>query len=103
LEGVNQIYNQLIATKLAGRVRADPEQAIRLAQRLQAQLQNRISVIKTGGCQKISSDDVLTFVNSLQVIYASRFVMSKAADFALAERMILDNEKYRSGIKPKLD
>lgn len=103
LEDVNQNHNQLVAAKLSGRARIDPQPAIELAQRLRAQLQNRILQVRAGGCEKIMSDDIVTFVNSLQVMYASRFVMSKVNNFGLVERMIRDNDKYRHGIKPKLN
>jgi len=74
-----------------------------LAQRLRAELQNGISRVREGGGEKIGSDEVVTFVNSLQVKYASRFVMSEVNNFGLVERMIQDNDKYRHGIVPKLD
>lgn len=103
LEDVNQNHNQLVAAKLSGHAHVDPQPAIELAQRLRAQLENRISQIKAGGCEKIMSDELVTFVNSLQVMYASRFVMSKTNNFGLVERMIQDSDKYRHGIKPTLN
>jgi hypothetical protein len=40
----------------------------------------------------------LMMLNSLQVIYSSRFVFSETDDFSLVEKMIKDNEKYRRGL-----
>lgn len=45
-------------------------------------------------------EDSVTMINSLQVMYASRFVYSEIDSFDLVKRMINDNEKYREGIKP---
>lgn len=42
--------------------------------------------------------DQVTFMNSLQVHWAHRFVMCREDDFALVKQMISDNEKYRTGI-----
>lgn len=54
-----------------------------------------VSAVKNGGCIA-SNDGNTTMVNSLQVMNASRFVMSQSGNFALAERMFADNPAYRS-------
>lgn len=41
-------------------------------------------------------DENVTMLNSLQVLHASRFVMSQSGNFALAERMFADNPAFRS-------
>lgn len=55
-----------------------------------------------GECPYVADNQEVMFVNSLQVMYASRFVMSCANGFSLVEKMISDNEKYRSSIKMKI-
>lgn len=48
---------------------------------------------------KIIEDNV-TMINSLQVVYSSRFVYCETDSFGLVERMLGENEKYRQGLKP---
>lgn len=48
---------------------------------------------------KVVNDNV-TMINSLQVVYSSRFVYCESNGFELVERMIRDNQKYREGLKP---
>ena len=45
-------------------------------------------------------EDNVTMINSLQVVYSSRFVYCESDAFKLIERMIRDNQKYREGLKP---
>ena len=45
-------------------------------------------------------EDNVTLINSLQVVYSSRFVYCESNAFELVERMIRDNRKYREGLKP---
>jgi hypothetical protein len=44
----------------------------------------------------------VTRLNSLQVMYSSRFVYGEYENFSLVKRMIQDNEKYREGLKPTI-
>jgi hypothetical protein len=44
-------------------------------------------------------EDNVTMINSLQVVYSSRFVYCEINSFELVERMIRDNPKYREGLK----
>lgn len=46
------------------------------------------------------AEDNVTMINSLQVIYSSRFVYCESNAFELVEKMISDNQKYREGLKP---
>lgn len=48
---------------------------------------------------KVTEDNV-TMINSLQVIYSSRFVYCETDAFGLVERMLGDNMKFREGLKP---
>lgn len=50
---------------------------------------------------KIIEDNV-TMINSLQVVYSSRHVYCETDNFELVRRMIVDNKKYRYGLKPTL-
>lgn len=45
-------------------------------------------------------EDNVVMINSLQVIYSSRFVYCETESFDLVKRMIKDNEKFREGLKP---
>lgn len=45
-------------------------------------------------------EDNVTLINSLQVVYSSRFVYCESNAFELVEIMIRDNQKYREGLKP---
>jgi hypothetical protein len=45
-------------------------------------------------------EDNVTMINSLQVVYSSRFVYCESNAFELVERMIKDNQEYRTGLKP---
>src|SRR5947208_7735341 len=44
-------------------------------------------------------EENITMMNSLQVMYSSRFVYSETDEFSLVERMLGDNEKYRHGLR----
>ena len=55
-----------------------------------------VHAFETGTPLPCEPDNVMR-INSLQVKNAERFVMSKTNDFALAQRMIADNEKFRGG------
>ena len=50
-----------------------------------------------------ASPDNVTFINSLQVKWANRYVLSVNADFSLVERMLKDSSNYKTGIKFKLN
>ncbi|MCG7962178.1 MAG: DUF4238 domain-containing protein, partial [Candidatus Thiodiazotropha taylori] len=45
-------------------------------------------------------DDNVMMMNSLQVMYSSRFVYCERESFDLVERMIKDDERFREGLKP---
>ncbi len=45
----------------------------------------------------------VTFYNSLQVIFAERFVFSKVRNFELITRMLQDHPKYRYGLRIRTD
>lgn len=45
-------------------------------------------------------EDNVMMMNSLQVMYSSRFVYCETGSFDLVKRMIGDNEKFREGLKP---
>ena len=45
-------------------------------------------------------EDNVTMLNSLQVMYSSRFVYCETDSFELVERMLSDNKKFREGLKP---
>lgn len=57
-----------------------------------------VAAATTGGCVESNADNT-TLLNSLQVRFASRFVMSNLPNFALAERMFSDDEGYRTRSK----
>ena len=48
-------------------------------------------------------EDNVTMINSLQVMFSSRFVYCESDSFELVEKMIRDNQKYREGLKPVMD
>jgi hypothetical protein len=54
-----------------------------------------VAAATTGGCVASNTDNT-TLLNSLQVKFSSRFLMSNMPNFALAERMFSDNVGYRS-------
>ncbi len=58
-----------------------------------------VDVLQNGRMIEATNKNV-KFYNSLQVILSHRFVMSSQNDFALAEKMIGDNPKFREGAKP---
>lgn len=45
-------------------------------------------------------EDNVTLINSLQVVFSSRFVYCESNQFELVQRMIRDNQAYREGLKP---
>ncbi len=57
--------------------------------------------LATGTPIQIVEDNV-TMMNSLQVAYSTRFVYCETDTFALVERMIRDNEKYRNALRPTI-
>ncbi len=59
---------------------------------------DRVEQIRDGKPAALSEDNVIHY-NSLQVMFSDRFVYSRDGDFELVKRMILDNEKYRRGIR----
>lgn len=58
-----------------------------------------VEALQNGSTIEATADNV-TFYNALQVRWSHRFVMSSQNDFALVERMIRDNPKFREGVKP---
>ena len=66
--------------------------------RILACREEQIACIAAGQPFLCPPDNVM-FLNSLQVRWSERFVMSKESDFSLAHRMIGDNEKYRQGMR----
>lgn len=83
----------------------DRLQAKALLERCEKEKQKPFGFIEkvNGGLPIIQTADQVTFMNSLQVHWAHRFVMCPDKDFSLVERMIQDNEKYRTGISIGLD
>lgn len=55
-----------------------------------------LEAVETGAPIKLSPQNLM-FHNALQVRHAERFVFSHADAFALVQRMISDNDRYRSG------
>jgi len=49
------------------------------------------------------SEESVTMMNSLQVTYSSRFVYCETNSFELVERMIREDQKYRSALRPTID
>ena len=54
------------------------------------------------GTPAFCSEENVAFLNHLQIVWSSRFVISQTDSFDLAEEMIGDNPKYREGIKIEL-
>jgi hypothetical protein len=63
-----------------------------------AQLETLTAAMKDNTRVTATPENVM-FMNSLQVMYASRFVMSSEREFALAKRMCEDDPSYRSSLK----
>ncbi|MCH7888436.1 MAG: DUF4238 domain-containing protein [Proteobacteria bacterium] len=61
-----------------------------------------ISAIRSGQPVTCTHDNV-TFMNSLQVTFSHRFVISCNNDFTLPKKMIEDNSEYRRGLKQKIE
>ncbi len=57
--------------------------------------------LETGRAIRVVEEHV-TMMNSLQVMYSSRFVYCEMDDFSLVEQMLRDKPKYREGLKPTL-
>jgi len=55
----------------------------------------------TGSPIRLIGENV-TMLNSLQVMYSSRFVYCETDQFSLVEQMLRDNPKYREGLKLNL-
>jgi len=53
-----------------------------------------------GTAFNIKSDKVM-FINSLQVIFSTKYLYCETNNFSLADRMIKDNEEYKEGFKIK--
>lgn len=51
---------------------------------------------------RIHEENVIR-INSLQVMYSTRFVYCETNSFGLVKKMISDDEKYREGIKPTIN
>lgn len=45
------------------------------------------------------TEDHVTFMNSLQVMYSSRFVYCQEESLGLVKEMVTDDDKYRTGLK----
>jgi two-component SAPR family response regulator len=61
-----------------------------------------IEGIKTGTAVPCVEDNVV-FMNSLQISWATRFVMSGQNEFGLAKRMLSENPAFRTGLKPQIN
>jgi hypothetical protein len=61
-----------------------------------AKLREDLGGIKSQGTLKNAPEN-MEYMNSLQVAYAERYVLSSTGDFALAKRMIAENSGYRRG------
>ncbi len=61
---------------------------------------SRVDRIRSGAPWDMTDDNV-THINHLQVVYSARFVYSEHGDFSLVERMLRDNASYRDGIRFK--
>ncbi len=59
------------------------------------------TALETGSPFRLIDENV-TMLNSLQVMYSSRFVYSEDDQFSLVETMIRDNPKYKEGLRPTL-
>jgi hypothetical protein len=57
--------------------------------------------LETGTPIRLAGDNV-TRMNSLQVVYSSRFVYCEADDFSLVEEMLRHDPRLREGAKPTL-
>lgn len=55
--------------------------------------------LRNGTAIQLVKDNV-TMMNSLQVMYSSRFVYCEDDGFNLIKQMISDNDKFRTGLKP---
>lgn len=55
------------------------------------------------GTAILTEADNVTRLNSLQVRYAERFVMSRDGEFHIVRRMIADNPAFRQGMRPRFD
>jgi hypothetical protein len=53
-----------------------------------------------GSAIQINSDNV-KMMNSLQVIFSTRYVYDQIGNFSIVEEMIKDNQQYRSALRPK--
>jgi hypothetical protein len=54
------------------------------------------------GLPRLCDADNVTFLNSLQIKNAERFVMSRDGDFSLVTRMLADNPKFKTGTRMTL-
>lgn len=48
------------------------------------------------------TEDHVTFMNSLQVMYSSRFVYCQEESLGLVKEMVTDDDKYRTGLKASI-
>jgi hypothetical protein len=83
LERAKAVRSHSLQNSANATSRTDIEEAERL-----------LDAARTGGVAACK-DEVVMFLNSLQVIHASRFVMSATADFALAMRMLSERPRLR--------
>lgn len=59
-------------------------------------LRRDLSAIRDG-IPLLNTRDNMEYLNSLQVSFAERYILSSTGDFALPKRMIADNRVYRGG------
>jgi hypothetical protein len=65
-------------------------------------IENLASALVSGAPLLYTADNVLNF-NSLQVSHAERYVFSSNQDFSLAQRMIAEQPKFKTGRRMKMD
>ncbi|MGE5501482.1 MAG: DUF4238 domain-containing protein [Ignavibacteriales bacterium] len=71
-----------------------------MLERAEEQLRTLVAGADAGQAVRCSADNMM-FYNSLQVGQAERYLVSRNGDFALARRMIADNERFRGGLRPR--
>jgi hypothetical protein len=69
---------------------------------LRDRVNEQINPLKDG-TPSTYNHEVITRVNSLQMLHATRWIISSQPDFSLPKRMIADSEKFRKGLKLEVD
>lgn len=82
--------------------RANLTEGLALAEKAILNAETFLSAVERGTPIECEQENV-TRLNSHQVKFSHRYVMSLNEDFSLVERMISDNEKFRHGLMPKID